>query len=92
MAAYREAEVTLANQDGLAAVARADVERASSDLDNMKSTAVKLEALWLSAKLDVERTKIISPIERVFGVILLGAETVQSVQGINNNNGIGGGF
>ena len=59
----REAEANLANQTGLAAAAKADVERARADLANAQASEVKFDALWRSASVDLERTKIRSPID-----------------------------
>ena len=63
--ALREAEANLANQSGLVSAARADVERARAELANAQSAEIKLEALWRSAALDLERTKIRSPVDGV---------------------------
>jgi len=46
---------------------------------------VKADAL---ITLDNWLSKIISPIERIFGITLLGSTTVQSLRGNNNNNGV----
>lgn len=59
----REAEANLSNQTGLVAAAKADVDRARADLASAQATEVKLEALWHSASVDLERTKIRSPID-----------------------------
>src|SRR6185437_2284554 len=61
--ALREAEANLANQTGLLAAARADVDRARADVANAQASEVRLEALWHSASVDLERTKIRSPID-----------------------------
>ena len=65
MSAYREAEANLANQTGLASAAKADVDRARAELANAQAAEVKLEALWQSASLDLERTKIRSPVDGI---------------------------
>jgi polysaccharide biosynthesis/export protein len=39
---------------------------------------------------DNQLSKILSPIERLFGATLLGTSTVQSFRGINGNNNTGG--
>jgi HlyD family secretion protein len=67
VASLHEAEANLSNQNGLIASARADVERARADLANAQATEVRLEAQWHSAVLDLERTKVTSPVD---GVIL----------------------
>jgi HlyD family secretion protein len=64
-ATLHEAEANLGNQTGLIASARADVEKARADLAGAQATAVRLEALWQSAKVDLERTKIVSPVDGV---------------------------
>jgi HlyD family secretion protein len=64
-AALREAEANLGNQTGLIASARADVDKARADLASSQATAVRLEAQWQSASVDLERTKVRSPIEGV---------------------------
>jgi len=61
--ALREAEANFANQTGLLAAARADVDRARADVANAQASEVKLEALWRSASVDLERTKIRSPVD-----------------------------
>jgi HlyD family secretion protein len=62
-AGLREAEANLANQTGLIASARADVDKARADLAGAQATAVRLEALWQSSMVDLERTKIRSPVD-----------------------------
>jgi HlyD family secretion protein len=64
-ATLREAEANLGNQNGMIASARADVEKARADLASSQATAVRLEALWRSASVDLERTKVTSPVEGV---------------------------
>jgi HlyD family secretion protein len=59
----REAEANLANQTGLVAAAKADVDRARADLAIAQASEVKLDALWRSASVDLERTRIRSPID-----------------------------
>lgn len=63
--ALREAEANLANQTGLVAAAKADVDRARADLAGSQASEKKLDALWQSATVDLERTKIRSPIDGV---------------------------
>ena len=63
--ALREAEANLANQSGLVSAARADVDRARAELANAQATEIRLDALWHSAALDLERTKIRSPVDGV---------------------------
>jgi polysaccharide biosynthesis/export protein len=43
-------------------------------------------------KADNWLAKVLQPIQRVFGAVLLGTETVQSFQFNNANGGFGGGF
>jgi HlyD family secretion protein len=62
-AGLREAEANLANQTGLIASARADVDKARADLAGAQATAVRLEAVWQSSMVDLERTKIRSPVD-----------------------------
>ena len=45
--------------------AKADVERARAELADAQTLEVKLKALWRSASVDLERTKIRSPIDEV---------------------------
>jgi HlyD family secretion protein len=66
-AMLREAEANLANQTGLIASARADVDKARADLAVGQAAQARLESQWLSAMVDLERTKLRSPID---GVIL----------------------
>ncbi len=61
----REAEANLANQSGLVSAAKADVDRARAELAHAQASEIRLEALWQSAALDLERTKIRSPIDGV---------------------------
>jgi HlyD family secretion protein len=65
--ALREAEANLANQTGLIAGARADVDKARADLAAAQAAEVRQESQWQSAVVDLERTKLRSPID---GVIL----------------------
>jgi HlyD family secretion protein len=65
LSALREAEANLANQTGLISAANADVERARADFAATQATVLKLEALWQSASIDLERTKIRSPVDGV---------------------------
>jgi HlyD family secretion protein len=64
-AVLREAEANLANQTGLMSSARADVEKARADLAGAQATAVRLQAQWQSAVVDLERTRVRSPIDGV---------------------------
>jgi len=64
-ATLQEAMVNLANQNGLISAAKADVERARAELAAGEAMALKLEAQWKSASVDLERTKIRSPIDGV---------------------------
>lgn len=66
-ATLHEAEANLANQTGLIASARADVEKGRADLAGAQAAAVRLEAQWQSAMVDLERTKVRSPVD---GIIL----------------------
>jgi HlyD family secretion protein len=61
----REAQANLANQTGLVSAAQADVDRARAELANAQATESKLKALWRSASVDLERTKIRSPIDGI---------------------------
>ena len=61
----RESEANLANQSGLVSAARADVERARAELANSQAVEMRLEALWRSASLDLERTNIRSPVDGI---------------------------
>jgi HlyD family secretion protein len=62
-AALQEATANLSNQNGLISAAKADVERARADLSAAQAAALKLEAQWQSASVDLERTKIRSPVD-----------------------------
>jgi HlyD family secretion protein len=64
-AALQEATANLSNQNGLISAAKADVERARADLSAAQAAALKLEAQWQSASVDLERTKIRSPVDGV---------------------------
>ena len=64
-ATLHEAEANLANQHGLISSARADVEKARADLAGAQAAAVRLEVQWQSAAVDLERTKLKSPIDGV---------------------------
>jgi HlyD family secretion protein len=64
-AALQEAMANLSNQNGLISAAKADVERARADLSAAQAAALKLEAQWQSASVDLERTKIRSPVDGV---------------------------
>jgi HlyD family secretion protein len=66
-ATLREAEANLSNQTGLIASARTDVDKARADLAAAQATQVRMESQWQSAMIDLERTKLRSPID---GVIL----------------------
>lgn len=64
-AALEEAQANLSNQTGLIAGAHADVEKARADLASAQATAKRLEAQWHSAVVDLERTKVRSPIDGI---------------------------
>jgi HlyD family secretion protein len=64
-ATLREAEANLANQTGLIAGARADVDKARADLAAAQAAQVRLESQWQSAMVDLERTKLTAPIDGV---------------------------
>jgi HlyD family secretion protein len=64
-AALQEAMANLSNQNGLISAAKADVERARADLSAAEAMALKLGAQWQSASVDLERTKIRSPVDGV---------------------------
>ena len=61
----QEAQTNLANQTGLISAARADLDRTIADLDSARAAAGRLEAQWRSAMVDVDRTKIRSPVDGV---------------------------
>lgn len=63
--ALREAETNLSNQTGLVSAAQADVDRARAELANAQATEIRMEALWKSASIDLERTKIRSPVDGI---------------------------
>lgn len=65
LSSLREAETNLANQTGLVTAAKVDVDRARAELALSQAAEVKLEAIWRSASVDLERTKIRSPIDGV---------------------------
>jgi len=64
-ASLQEAQANLANQTGLISAAKADLDRTIADLDSARATASRLEAQWRSAMVDVDRTKIRSPVDGV---------------------------
>jgi len=64
-AALQEALAHLANQNGLISAAKADVERARADLSAAEAMSLKLDAQYQSASVDLERTKIRSPVDGV---------------------------
>jgi HlyD family secretion protein len=64
-ASLQEAQANLANQTGLISAAKADLDRTMADLDSSRAAAARLEALWRSAMVDVDRTKIRSPVDGV---------------------------
>ncbi len=64
-AALQEAEANLSNQTGLIAGAHADVQKARADLASAQATAKRLEAQWRGAMVDLERTKVRSPIDGI---------------------------
>jgi HlyD family secretion protein len=64
-ASLQEAMANLANQNGMISAAKADVERARADLAAAEAAALKLEAQWRSASVDLERTRIRSPVDGV---------------------------
>ena len=61
----QEAQANLANQTGLISAAQADLDRAMADLESAKAAAGRLQAQWRSAMVDVDRTKIRSPVDGV---------------------------
>ena len=65
LAAKREAEANLAAQNGAAKAAQADVARASAELDSARAAVHRLMAQLGSAMIDLERTRIRSPIDGV---------------------------
>jgi HlyD family secretion protein len=64
-ATLQEAMANLSNQNGLISAAKADVERARADLSAAGAAELKFEAQWQSASVDLERTKIRSPVDGV---------------------------
>jgi len=65
LAAKREAEANLVAQNGAAKAAQADVARASGELDSARAAVHRLMAQLGSAMIDLERTRIRSPIDGV---------------------------
>ncbi|MBS0528933.1 MAG: efflux RND transporter periplasmic adaptor subunit [Proteobacteria bacterium] len=63
--ALHESEAVLANQAGLIEAARADKRRAQAENASSKSAAEKIHAQLSSALVDLERTKIRSPVDGV---------------------------
>jgi HlyD family secretion protein len=61
----QEAQANLANQTGLISAAKADLDRTIADLDGAKAAAGRLEAQWRNTMVDVDRTKIRSPVDGV---------------------------
>ena len=61
----QEAQANLANQTGLISAAKADLDRTIADLDSAKAAAGRLEAQWRNTMVDVDRTKIRSPVDGV---------------------------
>jgi HlyD family secretion protein len=65
LAAVREAEATLVSQHDAAEAAKADCKRAEAELDVARAEVGRLEATVQSAEIDLERTRIRSPIDGV---------------------------
>jgi HlyD family secretion protein len=64
-AALQEAMANLTNQNGLISAAKADVDRARAELSTAEAMALKLDAQWQSASVDLERTKIRAPVDGI---------------------------
>lgn len=64
-ASLQEAIANLSNQTGMISAAKADVERARADLSSAQAMELKLDAQWQSAAVDLERTKIRSPVDGI---------------------------
>jgi len=65
LSSLQEAQANLSNQTGLISAAHADLDRAAADGESVRAASGRLEALWRSAMVDVERTKIRSPVDGV---------------------------
>lgn len=64
-ASLRESEAVLANQAAVIDAARADMKKAAADIVSAHSNAEKAQAQLQSALIDLERTKIKSPIDGI---------------------------
>lgn len=64
-AAYHEAQAVLANQAEVIEGARADMKKASADIATARANSARAEAQLQSARIDLERTKITSPVDGV---------------------------
>lgn len=64
-AALRESEAILSNQTEVIEAARADMKKARADIASTRSAAEKANAQLQSALIDLERTKIKSPIDGI---------------------------
>lgn len=64
-AAYREAQSVLDNQTEVINGARADMKKASADIATARANSARLDAQLQSALIDLERTKITSPVDGV---------------------------
>lgn len=64
-ASLRESEAVLANQAAVIEAARADMKKATADIASAHSNAAKAGAQLQSALIDLERTRIKSPIDGV---------------------------
>lgn len=64
-ASLRESEAVLANQGAVIEAARADMNKATADIASAHSNAERAGAQLQSAQIDLERTKIKSPIDGI---------------------------